>query len=442
MYSISKVIIPLFICLTFTALTSPARSIEKKCSYTPSQLGIILQKHPDEPQYDFSKPADNKEPVILQGSVSTKITQVEFEQAGSYTVEVASGLKIVDKKRKKLIPIEVAYPKDPGVYPIIVFSHGCIASGRDYRPLAAYWASHGYVSITPTHDDALTMHIKPGQKVSVFKLLKLSHTDSKSLVQKGKDISCVLDSISNLPDKIEGIKGKLDKEKIAVIGHHSGATACQLISGVKYKNKKETLPQDPRIDAAIYFFGINWRLPSPKRLDWANNKTPTMLISFSDGIKDISRLRQQTRSTMSQADSQDIYFATINSTRLKKPPRKQIRKMIKSSNIRLITWRPFQRAKKRRQERRKSEQSNFKVSDADHDEMPGSQVMDLLGVTPIGVPSDRAERFKFAMSFTVPFLNAYLKDNQKDLDYLQTGDEKKYGDHVTVKLNPLNKSQP
>lgn len=442
MHSVSRKIVTFIVCLSFCTFTSHAKSMEKKCDYTPSELGIILQKHPDVPKYDFSKPVDNGEPVILQGNVSTKITQVEFDQAGSYTVEVASGLKIVDKKRKKLIPIEIAYPKDSGTYPIIVFSHGCIASGRDYRPLAAYWASHGYVSITPTHDDALTIHIKPGQKVSVFKLLKLSHTDPKSLNRKGKDISCVLDSLSNLSKKIEGLKGKLNTEKIAVIGHHSGATACQLISGVKYKNKKDTLPIDSRIDAAIYFMGINWRLPSPNKLNWEGSKTPVMLISFSDGLKDVSKLRQQSKLAMSKAESSDLYFATINSTRSKKPPRKQLRKMIKSSNIRLITWRPFKRIRNRRQERRESTKSTLKVSDANHDEMPGSQLMHLLGVSPIGVPSDRTERFNFAMSITVPFLNAYLKDNQKDLEYLRAGDQKTYSDDVTVKLSPLDRYQP
>ena len=100
---------------------------EEKCrqSFTPNDLGIVLQKHPDKAKLDYRKFKDNS--IILEGKVVTKVEEVESEEAGSYTVEIASGLSLIDSKRKKVIPLEVAYPKNSGNFPVIVFSHAAIA---------------------------------------------------------------------------------------------------------------------------------------------------------------------------------------------------------------------------------------------------------------------------------------------------------------------------
>ena len=413
----------------------PASAQEgKQDKYTAEDLGIILQKHPESPKMDFGKPeSQNEKPYMLSGSISTKVEAVEIADAGSYAVEVASGLSIVDKKRKKLIPLEAIYPKEDGSYPVIVFSHASIASARDYRPLAAYWASHGYITLLPTHADALTLHIKPGDKVSVFKLIKLSKNSPKSLNDRKEDIRRTLDSLLDLPEKITGLKGKINKEKVAVIGHHSGAFACQLLSGVLYKNK---IDEDPRVDAAIYFKGVNWRLPVLKKQSWSNVKIPTMLVSFSNGVKDVSKLRKKFQNAISNTESSDNYFVTIDSTKRLKPSRKKIRRMLKDSNITLISFRPFKKLRDRRKKRADLTDGNSsaQVNDANLDELPGKELLGLLGITPLDRRANSTERFKFAMSTTLPFLNTFLKDSEEDRKILESSTEKHFDDDIVVKV--------
>lgn len=98
---------------------APGKNDKDKAHFSPNDLGIVLEKHPDQAKFDFS--SKENEPKLLEGLVSTKIENVESPDAGSYTVEIASGLSIVDRRRKKLIPFEIAYPKNSGHFPVIVF---------------------------------------------------------------------------------------------------------------------------------------------------------------------------------------------------------------------------------------------------------------------------------------------------------------------------------
>ena len=443
----------LFLTLLSACLFTQGReaNAEESKSYSLKELGINLKKHPDTPSFDFSAPTKNEEtePVILQGAVETHIESVEMEGHGPYTVEVASGLNLVDRKRKKLIKLEICYPKEAGLYPVLIYSHAPIASARDYRPLSAFYASHGFISIMPTHEDALILHMKSSnpvdEKVSVFKLLKLARTNSKELAGRKDDIARVLDGIALLPTKVGSLADKVDQTKVAVVGHHAGAYSCELLSGVDLKDKRLRSGQDPRISAQLLFTGLNKALPPIGKQDWSRVKVPTMVVSFFDGVRSVDKQRKQTLQVLSQAKSADRYLLTIDSARRKKPSRRRVRKMLRNSNIELISFRPLNLFKKRRAHRREKvlatespEKMQLNLDAPDYEEMPGSQLMNVLGISPLEKHSDERERFEFAMAATLPFLNAYLKGSQTDLESLQTASEKSYGNQIKVKMKPVN----
>src|SRR6476660_9432957 len=77
---------------------------------------------------------------------------------GEGSLHVASAnFSIHDAARNKDLPITAYFPKEGG-YPVIVFSHGALGSGKSYVNLHSFWASRGYVCLAPTHDDSLTLH--------------------------------------------------------------------------------------------------------------------------------------------------------------------------------------------------------------------------------------------------------------------------------------------
>jgi predicted dienelactone hydrolase len=96
-----------------------------------------------------------------------------------------------DAARNKDLPLKIYYPAAPGPFPIIIFSHGALASKDCYEELGRYWASFGYVSIHPSHADSIAD--------SGFKgTLRESISDPSAWQNRPKDVSFILDSLSDI----------------------------------------------------------------------------------------------------------------------------------------------------------------------------------------------------------------------------------------------------
>src|ERR1700721_4394514 len=75
--------------------------------------------------------------------------------SGPYKVLTVGNIVLHDPARNKNIPIKIYYPAALGRFPVIIFSHGAMASKDAYSGLGQYWASYGYVSIHPSHADSV-----------------------------------------------------------------------------------------------------------------------------------------------------------------------------------------------------------------------------------------------------------------------------------------------
>ncbi len=67
-----------------------------------------------------------------------------------YAVNVNKNCVLFDKARERKIPCTIYYPREDGVFPVIIFSHGIGGSKDDYVYLGKFWAEHGYVCIHVT----------------------------------------------------------------------------------------------------------------------------------------------------------------------------------------------------------------------------------------------------------------------------------------------------
>lgn len=367
---------------------------------------------------------------LLTGSVETRVESVEIDGRGPYTVEVASGLNLQDKKRGKTIELEASYPKEAGLYPVIVFSHAPVASARDYRPFAAFWASHGYICISPTHADALVRNSKKGEKVSLLKLVNLARVDDKELNERSRDLELAILSLPGLPGKIDGLADKMDLAKIALAGHHAGAYSAQRICAVS-KN----------IKAQLLFMGTNKGLPSISTQDWSTVTTPSLIVSFFDGLRSVEGQRDRMRKLLTKAHRSDFYLVTIDGEKRKRPGPRKVRRILKDSNIDLIGIHPlalFGRRKERRSQSQ-TEDRSISTSDFDHNEMPGTELIDRLGINPLNKrDSGERERFEFAMASTLPFLDAYLKEERSALAAMLQDKSKAIEKGIKIEIERLD----
>ncbi|HEY7137854.1 MAG TPA: phospholipase [Acidimicrobiia bacterium] len=126
-------------------------------------------------------------------------------------------------------------------FPLIVFSHGFGASGPMYAPLLQLFARAGYVVAAPTFP--LSNFAAPG-----------GPTITDYVHQPG-DVSFVITSMLDV-DRHDrgGLRHDIDEHHIGVAGHSLGAITTLLVA-------TNTCCEDPRIDAAVSFSGLELGVP-------------------------------------------------------------------------------------------------------------------------------------------------------------------------------------
>jgi predicted dienelactone hydrolase len=152
-----------------------------------------------------------------------------------------------DGARQKDIPLKIHYPDASGPFPVIVFSHGALASKDAYSGLGQYWASFGYVSIHPSHADSIADSGFCGT-------LRQAIGDPRAWENRPRDVSFVLDSLAHVASFAPQLAGKLDLGHIGVAGHSFGAYTAALIGGTTVRLPGKHGPQrfaDRRVGAIV-----------------------------------------------------------------------------------------------------------------------------------------------------------------------------------------------
>jgi predicted dienelactone hydrolase len=165
---------------------------------------------------------------------------------GPYHV-LTSELVLHDPARDKDLPLQIYYPDGTGPFPVIIFSHGALASKDCYAELGRYWASFGYVSIHPSHGDSVADSRFRGTLLQAI-------SDPYSWENRPKDISFIIDDFSEIEKLVPQLNGRLDGRHIGVGGHSFGAYTAELIGGTTITMPGRDRPQsfrDPRVKAVL-----------------------------------------------------------------------------------------------------------------------------------------------------------------------------------------------
>lgn len=134
-----------------------------------------------------------------------------------------------DAARQRHIPAHIYAPDDGAASPVVIFSHGSDSSRLDYRYLGQHWASYGYASIHPQHEQ------------------------DAPRVDYPADLKFVLDQVQRDDALPAALRGRIDRAHIAVAGHSLGAYAALAMAGMRVLFPDRTVRnfRDPRVSAAI-----------------------------------------------------------------------------------------------------------------------------------------------------------------------------------------------
>lgn len=125
------------------------------------------------------------------------------------------------------LAISVSAPVAGSDLPVIVFSHGhgpstFIGSMYGYKPLVDFWASHGFVVLQPNHLDAMFLGLRESD-----------NPDSPLFLRsRAADLRAVLGNLDAIEVAVPGLAGRLDRSKIAAVGHSAGGNTIGLVSGM------------------------------------------------------------------------------------------------------------------------------------------------------------------------------------------------------------------
>jgi pimeloyl-ACP methyl ester carboxylesterase len=157
--------------------------------------------------------------------------------------------------REHELQVRVSAPAKGTSLPIIFFSHGFGSSMDAYAPLVNYWAARGFVVVQPTYLDSRTLIRNPKADHSeAIKAYLESPLKTKMWRFRVEDLRRTIDQLDLIENSIPGLKGRIDKDSIAVVGHSFGAQTSATLLGTRVINFDGSLSEnfmDPRLKAGV-----------------------------------------------------------------------------------------------------------------------------------------------------------------------------------------------
>jgi predicted dienelactone hydrolase len=126
--------------------------------------------------------------------------------------------------------------------PIVLLSHGFgpsnyIPSKDGYAPLAQFWAERGFAVIQPTHASSRVGGLPSDAPGAPF-----------FWRERVKEMKEILDRLSEVEGQAPAVAGRLDRDRIAAVGHSFGGHTVGLLLGARLNGEDFS---DRRISAGI-----------------------------------------------------------------------------------------------------------------------------------------------------------------------------------------------
>ncbi|HEY6963581.1 MAG TPA: hypothetical protein VI407_00055 [Erythrobacter sp.] len=148
--------------------------------------------------------------------------------------------------RPQPLQLRVTVPVDGDALPVVLLSHGhgpslYLPSKDGYGPLANFLAERGFVVIQPTQANSKVGGLSrdlPGAPLFWR--------------ERADELTAILDGLDAIETALPLLKGRLDHERIAAVGHSLGGHTVALLLGMRVTiDGVEVDLRDPRIKAGV-----------------------------------------------------------------------------------------------------------------------------------------------------------------------------------------------
>jgi predicted dienelactone hydrolase len=138
-----------------------------------------------------------------------------------------SPIGITIEGRATQLELRITLPAKGNNIPIILLSHGhgpsfYLPSKDGYGPLVNYYAEQGFAVIQPTHANSKVAGLDD------------NHPDAPLFLnERMLEMTSILDNLEKLENEYPYLTGRLDKSKIAVVGHSAGSMTAAMLLGMQ-----------------------------------------------------------------------------------------------------------------------------------------------------------------------------------------------------------------
>lgn len=219
----------------------------------------------------------------MSTSISSAIT---LPSAAPVPVVSVSPIELPAPGRAVPLQVRVSAPVTGRDLPIVLFSHGHgssnhLSSLNGYGPLASYWAARGFVVIQPTHLSSATLRgvvDANGPEGALF------------WRSRAEDMTRLLDALDAIEEAVPGLRGRMDRGRVAVAGHSLGAMTAGMLLGQRVTDVDGSVVdlRDARISAGViiagpgnptYLTGVaRDRYPILRTLDFSAMTAPALVV--------------------------------------------------------------------------------------------------------------------------------------------------------------------
>lgn len=146
------------------------------------------------------------------------------------------------------LTLRVSAPVTGNDLPIVLIAHGhgpshYVSSLYGYGPLADYYAAHGFAVIQPTLLDSATLGLRESGLPDAPLFWR----------QRVQDMSAILDRLDAVEAAAPHLRGRLDRDKVAVVGHSMGGHTAGMLLGARLTDTDGTVVDlsDARIRVGV-----------------------------------------------------------------------------------------------------------------------------------------------------------------------------------------------
>lgn len=204
-----------------------------------------------------------------------------------------SPVTLAAPERGQPLELRITAPAVGGDLPVILLSHGhgpslYLPSKDGYGPLANFYAEHGFAVIQPTHANS---------KVAGF----AADAPGAPLFWRARveEMKLILDRLDEIEASTAPIAGRLDRSRIAAVGHSMGGQTVGMLLGARLTDPKDDTARDvnliePRISAGVLlaapgnggadlseFAAENYSALNP---DYAHMTTKTLVVAGDSDV--------------------------------------------------------------------------------------------------------------------------------------------------------------